>query len=299
MPTVTTGHYLPIDGYQVPVVNLDKIFWPDEGITKGEVMEYYIRIWPWLRPHLQGRPLSLVRYPEGITGDYFYQKDFPQPPPWVATLPLASEGRVVRYVIASNLATLIWSVNLGCIEVHPWLSGVADLDRPNYIIFDLDPMPPATFGQTVQIAQAVQTLLRELGLTIFPKISGATGIHIYLPVKPVYTYHQTSSFAKRIGEIIIHAWPDLATHERRVKLRTGKVYLDYLQNIKGKTIASVYSLRPLPGAPVSMACTWEELPSLRPESFPLRRALIRLTDTGDLFQELLRLEQVLPEKLLD
>lgn len=299
MPTKIKEHYLPINGYNIPVSNLEKIFWPAEGFTKGDVIEYYIHIWPWLGPHLAGRPLSLVRYPEGIGGDFFYQKNFPDPPPWVETLPVPGEGHTIHYVMANNLATLIWSVNLGCIEVHPWLSQATDLTHPNYIIFDLDPMEPATFEQAIPVAEAIRTLTRELGLATFPKISGATGIHIYLPIKPVYTYQQTCSFVKRIGEIIISAMPNQVTHERQVSLRSGKVYLDHLQNIQGKTIAAVYSLRPFPGAPVSMPCTWEELPQLGPGSFTIRNAVDRLKQRGDLFVHLLRLNQSLPEALLN
>jgi bifunctional non-homologous end joining protein LigD len=298
MPTLTKEHYLPINGFEVPVANLEKVFWPGEGITKGDVIQYYIQIWPWLQPHLAGRPLSLVRYPEGINGAFFYQKNFPEPPPWVETLPVNRGKRTVHYVLGNNLATLIWSVNLGCIEVHPWLSRATDLEHPNYIIFDLDPMPPAGFADALPIAQAIRTLTRELTLETFPKTSGATGIHIYLPLKPLYTFAQTSTFVKRLGEIIINALPNQATNERRIALRAGKVYLDHLQNIQGKTIASVYSLRPLAGAPVSMPCTWEELPNLRPNSFCLHNAVMRLQQTGDLFHRLLRLEQTLPEELL-
>jgi bifunctional non-homologous end joining protein LigD len=297
MPTLIKN-YLPIDGFNVPVSNLEKVYWPAEGITKGEVIEYYIRLWPWLQPHLADRPLSLARYPEGIAGAFFYQKNFSDPPPWVTSLPLSGEGHTIHYVLANNLATLIWSVNLGCIEVHPWLSRAVDLAHPNYVIFDLDPMPPATFDQAIPIALAIQTLTQELSLTTFPKISGATGIHIYLPVKPIYSFQQTSTFVKRIGEIIIDAMPDRATNERSMALRAGKVYLDHLQNIQGKTIAAVYSLRPFTGIPVSMPCTWEELPHLCPESFTIHNAVARLQQCGDLFQDLLRLKQILPEELL-
>jgi bifunctional non-homologous end joining protein LigD len=298
MPRLTKKHYLPVDGFEVPVSNLDKAYWPEEGITKGDVIEYYIQLWPWLGPHLTGRPLSLVRYPEGIGGNFFYQKNFPDSPPWVETLPVSNGGRTVRYVLGNNLATLIWSVNLGCIEAHPWLSRAPDLVHPTYLIFDLDPMPPATLAEAIPIALAIRTLTRELSLETFPKISGATGIHIYLPLKPGYSFCQTSTFAKRLGEIIIRALPDQATNERRIALRAGKVYLDHLQNIQGKTIAAVYSLRPFPGAPVSMPCAWEELPTLRPGSFTIRNALTRLRQSGDLFFNLLRLGQTLPEELL-
>lgn len=289
---------LLVDGYQVPVTNLEKVFWPKERITKGDIMEYYIKIWPFLAPHLKNRPLSLVRYPEGIDGQFFYQKNFPDAPPWVETIPIPSEERMVYYAMANNLATLIWSVNLGCIEVHPWLSRKDNLELPTYIIIDLDPMPPAAFPEAIEVAQAFKSLLDHLGIVGYPKISGATGLHIYLPITPIYSFRQTSTFVKRLGEAIIRVLPRLATNERKVSQRAGKVYLDHLQNLRGKTIASVYSLRPFPGAPVSMPVTWEELPRMSPGSFKLQTALARLNSIGDLFSPLLSTAQPLPSELL-
>ncbi|MGE5557198.1 MAG: non-homologous end-joining DNA ligase [Bacillota bacterium] len=287
--------FLSIDGHQIPVKNLDKIFWPGEGITKGDVMRFYAQIWPALAPHLLDRPLSLVRYPEGIKGNYFYQKNCPDAPVWVETVPIKSGERVLRYSVANNLAALIWGVNLGCIEIHPWLSKKENLGNPTYVIFDLDPMPPAQFPQAVQIALAVKKLLDQLNLQAFPKTSGATGIHIYLPVKPVYAYEKTSSFVRKIGRIIINVYPDLATDERIVKKRAGKVYIDHLQNLKGKTIASVYSIRPFPGAPVSTPVSWDELPLAKPADFTRDIVLNRIRARGDLFRPLLELAQILPE----
>lgn len=297
MPTVLS-QTLRINDHEIRVSNLDKVYWPEEGITKGDVMEYYIRIWPWLGPHLYRRPLSLVRYPQGITGDFFYQKNFPHPPPWVHTVPITGSDRTVHYAMADNLETLIWSINLGCIEVHPWLSTAEALDRPSYLIFDLDPMEPAGFSEALEIAQAVRTLTQNLGLITYPKVSGATGIHVYLPIKRQYTFKQTSAFVKRLGEIIISAYPHLATNERRVQHRAGKVYIDHLQNLQGKTIASVYSIRPFPGGPVSMACSWRELPSLNPAAYTYQTAPHRLATTGDYFADLLHLGQTLPEEMI-
>ncbi len=289
---------LQINGHLIPVKNLDKIFWPREGLTKGDVMEYYISIWSYLAPHLKDRPLSLVRYPEGIDGSFFYQKNFPDPPPWVETLPLASEDRIINYVMANNLETLVWAVNLGCIEVHPWLSTRWHLENPTYIIFDLDPMEPATFRDAVEVAFALKTLTDHLQLQTFPKLSGATGLHLYLPLRPVYSYQETSTFVKRLGEAVIRVLPRLATNERKVSDRTGKVYIDHLQNLKGKTIASVYSLRPFPGAPVSMPVSWAELPHVEPHSFTIHTARARLDAVGDLFAPLLTLQQELPAELI-
>ena len=297
MPTALSQQ-LVVNGHQIPVKNLTKTFWPTEGFTKGDIMEYYISIWSYLAPHLKDRPLSLVRYPEGITGQFFYQKNFPEAPPWVETIPIASEDRVINYVMANNLETLIWAVNLGCIEVHPWLSTRHRLDYPTYLIFDLDPMAPATFKEAVQVALALKSLTDHLKLELFPKISGATGLHLYLPLKAIYTYQETGAFVKRLGEAVIRVLPHLTTNERRVSERSGKVYIDHLQNLKGKTIASVYSLRPFAGAPVSMPVTWEELPKVEPGSFSLQTASARLAASGDLFAPLLSLRQELPLEYL-
>lgn len=290
---------ISVNDHPISVKNLDKVFWPEDGFTKADIMNYYASIWPYLAPHLEGRPVSLVRYPEGIKGDFFYQKDVPEPPPWVYTVPIQSEERIVNYAVINNLETLIWSVNLGCIEVHPWLSTTANLDFPTDVIFDLDPMEPAVFSDAVKIAQMIRVIVAELNLKAFPKISGATGLHIYLPLIRKYSFKQTGAFVKRIGELIINTVPELATNERNVSKRNGKVYIDHLQNIKGKTIASVYSLRPFPGAPVSIPVTWEELADVHPGMFNIRNASERLKETGDYFTSLLHLRQELPESMLN
>ena len=287
-----------VNQHQVPVKNPDKVFWPEDGYTKADIIQYYASIWPYIAPHLKGRPVSLVRYPEGINGKFFYQKDPPRPPAWVNTVPIQSEDRIINYAMVNNLETLIWSVNLGCIEVHPWLSTVINLDLPTYLIFDLDPMEPAVFSNAAKIAQFIKTLLSELNLKAFPKISGATGIHIYLPLAQNYSYKQTSNFVKQLGAVIIEAFPELATNERKISNRNGKVYIDHLQNLKGKTIASVYSLRPLPGAPVSIPITWDELSDVHPGMFNILTAPERIKATGDYFKPLLHLKQKLPDSFL-
>ncbi len=287
-----------LNEHQVPIKNPDKVFWPDDGYTKADIMRYYASIWPYLAPHLEGRPVSLVRYPEGIANSFFYQKDIPDPPSWVKTVPIQSEGRIINYALINNLETLIWSINLGCIEVHPWLSTINNLDCPTYVIFDLDPMEPAVFSDAVKIAQFIRILLHELKLEAFPKISGATGIHIYLPLNKGYSFKQANSFVKNLGKIIINAFPELATNERKVSQRGGKVYIDHLQNLKGKTIASVYSLRPFRGAPVSIPVTWDELTAVHPGMFNINTAPERIEKIGDLFNPLLHLQQDLPDSLL-
>lgn len=286
-----------VEGNAIPMTNLDKVFWPDEGFTKADIMQYYSDVWPVIAPHLRGRPLSLVRYPNGIHGDYFYQKNFPDAPAWVDRIPLHSENRVLHYCMANNLSTLLWSVNLGCIEVHPWLSRAPDLRHPTYVIFDLDPMEPATFSDAVTVAQAIRVLLEELRLQAFPKISGATGLHIYLPIEPKYSFKTTSQFVQALAGIVIRAMPQKATNERAIKDRGGRVYIDHLQNLKGKTIASVFSLRPFPQAPVSMPVSWDELGLVRPGDFTIKNAAGRIAQAGDMFAPLLSLRQSLDPTL--
>lgn len=291
---MTTTTTIKINNYQIPVKNLDKVFWPKEGYTKAEIMKYYINVWPLLAPHLVNHPVSLVRYPEGIQGKFFYQKDFPDPPSWVSTIVVPSGEKNINYIMINNLETMIWTINLGCIEVHPWLSTRHALNTPSYIIFDLDPMPPATFADAVKIAQFIKVIMDEYSLKTFPKVSGATGIHIYLPLNPKYSFHQTSDFVKQVGAIIIRTFPNLATNERKVSNRSGKVYIDHLQNLKGKTIASVYSIRPFPGAPVSVPVGWKELLDCHPSMFTIKTVFTYLAKKGDLFKPLLELAQELP-----
>lgn len=293
-----TGHTtVMVEGNAVPMSNLDKVFWPDEGFTKADVMKYYSDMWPFLAPHLHDRPLSLVRYPNGIHGDYFFQKNFPDAPAWVDRVPLQSESRVLHYCMANNLSTLLWSVNLGCIEVHPWLSRIPNLSCPTYVIFDLDPMEPATFSDAVEVAQALRVLLAELKLQAFPKVSGATGLHIYVPIESRYPFRTTSRFVQALARIVIDAMPEKATNARAVKDRGGRVYIDHLQNLKGKTIASVYSLRPFPGAPVSLPVHWDELKLVRPGDFNIKNAAHRMAQVGDMFAPLLSLRQSLDPAL--
>lgn len=286
-----------VEGHTLILSNVDKIFWPQQGYTKADILQYYTAVWPFIAPHLHNRPLSLVRYPNGATGNFFYQKNFPDAPLWVERVPLRAENRVTFYCMANNLATLLWSVNLGCIEVHPWLSRFPDLKNPTYVIIDLDPMEPADFSDAVEVALALKLLLDQVNLRSFPKISGATGLHIYIPIDPVYTFKQTSQLVESLGSIVIRTMPDKATNQRAIKDRGGRVYIDHLQNLRGKTIAAVYSLRPFAGAPVSMPVRWEELRDVNPGSFTIKNAIDRIKKEGDLFAPLLNLSQSLDNAL--
>lgn len=272
------------------VSNLDKVFWPEDGLTKRDLLAYYFGVAPYLLPHLRGRPLVLTRYPDGIHGKWFYQKDCPDyAPDWVKTFPYYTvhSDRVIRFILCEDAATLAWMANQAAIEIHPWLSSTSFPDCPDLAVFDLDPAEPADFEDAREIAFMVKEVLEWLGLRGFPKLSGATGIHIYLPIHPVYTYEEVASFVQSIAQVLLRVHPRKITQERTVSKRTGKVYIDYLQNVKGKTIVGPYIPRPRPGAPVSAPVSWQELERVRPEEFTLTNMLSRLETHGDLFAPVL------------
>lgn len=278
--------------------NLQRELWPDDGLLKHDLIRYYIEVAPYLLPHLSGRPLVVQRFPEGIDGEGFYQKNVPAgAPDWLSTCLVShSEGKETRYIVADSTETLAWLGNHSSLELHPWLSPVDRLDNPDFVVFDLDPMERSTFSHVGTVALAVRQLLQERGLQCYPKLSGATGMQVYLPVVPHYTYRQARVFAEGICRLIHRAYPEITTMERKLERREGKLYLDYLQNGRGKTLAAPYSPRPLPGAPVSLPLTWEEVASgsIRPGDLTLRNVLPRLRQRGDLFAPVLENRQSLP-----
>lgn len=284
-----------VDQHEVNLTNLDKEFWPREGYTKGELLHYYAEIGPYLLPHLEDRPIVLVRHPDGIDGESFYQKETPDyAPEWVKTAAIQhSEGREVHYTICNDLATLLWMVNQGAIEIHPWFSRWQRDDYPDIMVLDLDPEPPSAFAETLPLALAVREALKAYRLEAYTKTSGATGVHVCVPITPAYTYHEVAHAAGHIARAVARAFPAQATVERMVRKRGGRVYLDYLQNLRGKTVVAVYSPRPRPGATVSMPVTWEEVAEgrIRPTDFNIKNALERVRRVGDLFSPLLTARQ--------
>ncbi|MDD2282451.1 MAG: non-homologous end-joining DNA ligase [Eubacteriales bacterium] len=254
-------HYLDIQGKQVRISNPDKVFWPQTGTTKGQMLEYYIKISPWLLPCLKGRLISLQRFPHGVRGRGFYQKNCPDnAPEWVKTYSLQGKsGKETRYVLIEDLPTLIWLVNLGVIEFHPWLSSVVSLDYPDYAVFDLDPMERYGIDEVRQVAQGIGELLQKLGLTGQVKTSGATGMQVFVPLAPIYSYQQVRDFVHACCQIIHKGFSQWTTLERSIANRQGKIYLDYMQNARGQTIVSAYSLRPQPIPSLSFPLDWEDL----------------------------------------
>lgn len=285
-----------VEGRRLTLTNLDKILWPDDHITKAELIHYYLEVYPFLAPHLVGRPLVVTRYPDGIHGQHFYQKDAPDySPDWISTCPLYSEEskRVINYILADDLPTICWLANQACIELHPWMSSSSHLDYPDFAVLDLDPAGQTTYQDACAVALVLKQVLDELNLLSLVKTSGATGLHIYLPVKPEYTYEEIRLFTRSIAEIVVELVPDKATIVRQVKKRGNLVYVDYLQNVRGKTVCSPYSVRPRPHAPVSTPLHWEEVPGSSPTDFTIRTVLPRLHQTGDLFAPLLENPQSL------
>ncbi|HYX69283.1 MAG TPA: DNA ligase D [Terriglobales bacterium] len=292
---------LAIDGHKLKFTHLNKVFYPREGYRKRDVINYYNAVADLILPHLHDRPLTLKRYPNGIEGEYFFQKDAPQgTPAWVHRKKIApEEGEEAKhYVLAQDRATLLWLANLGCIDQNPMQSRVGSLGHPDFILLDLDPYN-CGYDRIVEAAQVVRRRLEQLGLEGYPKTTGGDGMHIYIPLEPHYSFDQARSFAEVLARLVAHERPDLFTTPRAVKQREkGKVYFDYLQIGGGKTISAPYVLRAHPGAPVSTPLAWREVaPGLSPAQFHLGNVLERFARLGDLFEPVLKKPQRLEEAL--
>ena len=243
----------------IKLTNLNKIFWPDEGYTKGDLLDYYQAVAPWMLPFLRDRPLVLDRYPNGITGKSFFQKNAPEKaPPQLRTLKLQSEEREIDYILCDDLGGLLYLVNLGAIPFHIWSSRVEAIDRPDWCILDLDPKT-APFADVVRIALAIRDLCEEIGITPYIKTSGGSGLHILLPMGRLLTHEPVRQFAELMAGVIVRRLPDVATTARAIPARRGRVYVDALQNGRGKLLAAPYCVRPRPGATVSTPLDWKEV----------------------------------------
>jgi bifunctional non-homologous end joining protein LigD len=281
--------------------NLNKVFYPDEGYTKGDVLKYYETVADLILPHLEDRPLSLKRYPNGIKQEYFFQKNTPETfPSWLRTEMVDSEhnGHPIRYVFAEDRASLLYLVNLGCIDHNPWMSRTPHLDNPDFVLIDLDPHD-CPFEMIVEAAHMVRGVLDRIGLEGYPKTTGGDGMHVYIPVPPIYTYEETRTFAELISRVVQAQKPEMFTTPRSVaKRQRNRVYFDYLQNGKSKTIAAPYVLRAYPGAPVATPLDWAEVrKGLEPHHFNITNAPARFAKKGDLFEGVLTNPQHLDEAL--
>ena len=285
--------------------NLDKLFWPDEGITKGDLLAYYQAVAPVLVPHLKDRPFTMRRYPDGIDGKAFFQKDVPKgTPDWIPTVRLEvstrdkpRQKRWINAPLVNDELALLWMANMACIDMNAWYSRVDKLDRPDFVLFDLDPSPDVGFEESVQVALHVKEALDALGLLSFAKTSSADGMHVLVPIERRHTYDDTRRFAEIVAGAIARSYPNLATTQWSKAKRRG-VLIDANQNGEGKTIASVYSVRPRPGAPVSTPLRWDEVKAgLDPAQFTMDVVQRRIAQHGDLFEGVLTTRQRLNDAL--
>lgn len=269
--------------HEVHLSNLDKIFWPDEGYAKRDLIEYYEAIAPWMLVYLRDRPVVLTRYPDGITGPSFFQKDAPEyAPDWLRRETMWSEHaeREIRYFIADDVPSLRYIANMAAIPLHIWASRVGHLEHPDWCVLDLDPKE-APFSSVVAVARAVRELCEEVGLPSFVKTTGSTGLHVLLPLGRALTHEQSRNLGELLARVVVGTCPDLATVARVIDRREGKVYVDYLQNGHGKLMVSPFSVRPVPGAMVSMPLRWEEVgPDLDLRDHTIRNAVTRMERMG-------------------
>jgi bifunctional non-homologous end joining protein LigD len=280
-----------INGHDLKFTNLSKIFWPEEKVTKRDLLNYYYLVTPYMLPYMKDRPQTLNRFPNGIYGKSFYQKDVTDKvPDWIETYKYFSEGdqRQKHFMVCTDEASLMYIASLGCIEMNPWSSRTQSPDNPDWCIIDLDPDKRNTFEQVIEAAQVTKQVIDALELPSYCKTSGSTGLHIYIPLEAKYTYEESKEFARSLVKIIHAQIPGYTSIERKVSDRDGKMYLDFLQNRPQATIAAPYSLRPKPGATLSMPLHWDEVKSgLKMSDFNIRNAYDRLKETGDLFKGVL------------
>ena len=279
-----------VDGHRLKFTNLDKVLFPKDGWKKRDLLEYYDAASEWLLPHLADRPLSMKRYPNGIHEEFFFQKNAMHFPDWMRCEPIVEHRppKTNHYPIAEDRASLLYLVNLGCIDQNPWMSRTGNLEHPDWMLLDLDPVE-APFDLIVDAMLLVRELLQELGLCGYPKTTGGDGMHVYVPLEPVYTYEQVRSFAELVAQLALDREPKLFTTPRSVgKRQKGRVYFDYLQIGTGKTIAAPYVIRAYDGAPVAAPLDWKEVKrGLKPEDFRIDNAIERFRRVGDLFAPVL------------
>jgi bifunctional non-homologous end joining protein LigD len=280
----------------ITLSNIDKVFFPDDGHTKGDLIQYYVSVAPLLLPHLAGRPISMSRFPDGIRGQSFYEKRAPgHQPEWMRTTPVDSDsqGGIIDFLLADSAEALMWFANMGCVEFHPFHSTIDDLDKPTYAIFDFDPAEGSTWDQVNSAAKLLEVALGQLGLVGYPKLSGSRGLHVYVPLDPVHSHSRVRRFVGEVGEYLAAANPADITMEWDKPKRKGKVFVDHNRNASGQTVASVYSVRPRPGAPVAAPLTWDEVGTVANGDLTIVNIWDRLQRYGDLFSPVLRGGQTL------
>lgn len=290
-----------IGSYAVDLTSLDRVYWPDEGYTKADLINYYYQVADFILPYLKNRPLIMKRYPTGIEGQFFHQHDVDEVPEYVHTVKLEAQGEgphSVDYVVCNNLQTHLYLANLGAIERHPWHSRTGSLNFPDWFVFDLDPGDEVEFETICDVAMIAHDLISQLGLASYVKTSGSRGIHVYVPIKPRYGYDRVAKFAEQIARMVAAETPKTATVERsKTKRKKNQIYVDHLQNAYGKSVVAPYSVRPNPGATVSTPLEWKEvrLKKVSTKDFTIKNMLARLKKKGDLFESILTEKQELDE----
>lgn len=291
IPTGVNATTMNVEGGPVSLSNLDKVFWPKLGLTKRDLLQYYLNVAPWLLPHLKNRAMVMKRYPNGIAGEFFFMKRAPSPRP--ESIPICSiehgSGNVIGFPVIQHVASLLWVVNLGCIDLNPWYARCDDVDRPDYLHFDLDPVVGAPFERVLETALLVRDALASIKIKSYAKTTGSRGIHVYVPIVRGPMQKQVWAFAKAFSKELEARHPKIVTAEYRVAKRPrGRVLADYNQNAWNRTLASVYSVRPKPEATVSAPVTWEEVErGVRIEDFTMKNVPARLKKIGDLWKPLL------------
>ena len=297
---------LIVENRKIQVSNLDKVLYPKVGFTKGQVIDYYIRVAPVLLPHLKDRPLTMKRYPDGVDGEFFYEKNCPSHrPKWVKTAKLWSEGnnRMMNYCLAQDLPTLVWAANLADLELHTSLSRKSNIKRPTMMVFDLDPGAPADIVQCCQVGLWLRDLLGGMKLKSLAKTSGSKGMQVYVPLNTSVTYDQTKDLSRALAQHLEGEHAELVTSNMSKAVRKGKVFLDWSQNDEHKTTICVYSLRAREEPIVSTPVTWEEVENCLKKKkadllkFRSDQALARVEKMGDLFELVEKLKQKLPKRL--
>jgi bifunctional non-homologous end joining protein LigD len=283
---------LEVDGREVRLTNLDKPFWPEEGITKGDLIQYYADVAPLLLPHVRDRAMVMKRYPHGAGGEFFFMKRAPVPrPDWIRTCSIEHEsGNIIDFPMVNDVPSLLWVINLGCIDLNQWYATCDDVNRPDYLHFDLDPGEGATWARVLECGRIVRDALDSLKMRSVVKTTGSRGLHVYVPIVRDPVQKEVWTFAKALAVELAARHPALMTAEYRVAKRPkGRVLVDYNQNAWGRTLASVYSVRPRPLAPVSTPVTWDEIDrGVRIEDFRIDNVRARFETVGDLWKPLLR-----------
>jgi bifunctional non-homologous end joining protein LigD len=289
-----------INGHELKFTNLSKVYWPGEGYTKRDMLNYYYQVAPYLLPYLKDRPQSLNRFPNGINGKSFYFKDVTgSAPAWIKKEPYTtSEGEKKNFLVPEDEASILFMANLGAIEMNPWNSTIYKEDYPDWCLIDLDPAEKNSFEQVIKAALVTKEIADDMGIKTYVKTSGSTGIHIYIPLGAKYTYDQCQLLGKVIATQVHQQLPSFTSIERLTRNRKGRMYIDYLQNRPKATLAAPYSLRPKPGATVSMPLHWEEVrKGLKMKNFTIANSIARIRSEGDIFKPVLEkgidLEKVL------